>query len=163
MFVAFAMMSFSIFALIRRTIRRIAAHKFSYRDSNNAAFLLIHADQPKTGKAILEQAMATGESRPIALSNYALSLALEGKCDNAKGVIDVLKYWLAIGTHEYEVVMFNECLIDALSGDRGGLDRLDRLCEGSKSLTEYKDASILVSRIKKQVGISPLAHSQAGA
>ena len=105
LFIGYASTSYYMSILVRKFLyRKMNDLGFYLKDSNNSAFILIHAGEWPEAKQILESALRQVRGCAYELSNYAVTLAQSGKVEAAKAVIEALRPWTNDSTHLRNVV-----------------------------------------------------------
>lgn len=98
-----------ISSIISRKIVNIASIRFLISNKNDSAFMLFHAGLVDLAHDILIEALRSGQSGPIVLSNLAAVKSFQGTFTEALGLIEASYRW-ASTNHSKSIVYFNDFL-----------------------------------------------------
>lgn len=142
--VALAMV-FYLRKLAKRTVMRYG------RDLNNTAFLLLHQGLLKESRALMEKDISEHGAHSHLLSNYALSLALDGDFKYLENRLRAAEF-IASSKHDRAVVKFNRGLIAIIQEDLNkGIAFITEAVQLSpKEIIKYCKYSNIVSGLAKK-------------
>lgn len=124
--------------------------RYLFADRNNSGFLLLHNGLVDEASAILSAALMHGHYEPEILSNYALAKALRGDSEHANGLIQAARF-LSGSKHAQAIVLFNEGLIQLISGDKQvALDTLKAAISMWAEIRVYCRQSVHLDKVRTE-------------
>ncbi|HVK94675.1 MAG TPA: tetratricopeptide repeat protein [Noviherbaspirillum sp.] len=149
------LLAIGLFSYLRRRGIGIISGRDS--DRNNTGFVLLHSGLTAEAEITFSEAIRAGNFDHFTLSNAALCKAVQGKPDEANGLLKAATFSKAMG-HAKAVILFNEGLIHLQQGDKQRAISLlkEAILLSPKQVPHYCQMSVLLDGVRSEPAFSDL-------